>query len=381
MTPMEKINGFKNANIVLPDRIIKGGLKIEGGRIASFGEGDFELSEDLYVAPGFIDEHIHGANGSDAMDATPEAIINISNSLLQEGVTSFLPTTMTMADEMILNALRNIRECANLEMLGAKIQGIHLEGPFISSRYPGAQDPKFIQAPSEMAMKRYVEASGHLIKEVTFAYEEDKDDEFLNYVLREGILPSNGHSDCPGKLLGEGARKGIRSITHLFNGQRPFNHREIGVVGEALVDDRLRVELIADFIHSSPEAVKLAFKSKNKGDIVLISDSTEGKYLAPGTYHLGGNKIYIRDGVARLENGTIAGSILRLDQALRNVRTIAPDYSMSDLINLVSKNPADNLRLQGVGQIKEGYAADFAILDRDFHVVMTIVDGVIRYRK
>ena len=375
------IKGFKHTNIILPNRIIKGGLQIENGKIASFDDGDIELPEDLYVAPGFIDEHIHGANGSDAMDATPEAIINISNALLQEGVTSFLPTTMTMPDEAIVAALRNISLIASSEKLGAKIQGIHLEGPFISCQYPGAQDPKSIQVPSEIAMKRYVEASGHLIKEVTFAYEEDKGNAFLNYVLNEGILPSNGHSDCPGALLREGVTKGIRCITHLFNGQRPFTHREVGVTGEALVNDGLKVELIADFIHSSPEAVKLAFRAKRKGDIVLISDSTEGKYLAPGEYHLGGNKIFINDGVARLENGKIAGSILRLDQALRNVRTVAEGYSMPDLINLVTKNPAENLRLRGVGQIQKGYAADFAIIDKDFNVVMTIVDGHIKYRK
>ena len=373
-----------SGNVVFPDGVRKATVSFADGVITSIEEnkeGAIALPEKLYLAPGFIDEHIHGANGTDFMDAKISSIGHTVHALPREGVTSLLATTMTMDAHHIENALQAIDFWMKDQHRGARILGAHLEGPFISPKHVGAQDPRNVLTPDVATFQAFQKASGGHIKEVTFAYEEDKDGSFLKELVKEGVLPSIGHSDCTAEVLKKGIAGGIRCVTHVFNAQRGFHHREPGIVGEALINDGLKTELICDFIHSVPDAVKLLFHSKKKGDIVLISDSTEGKYLAPGKYQLGGQDILISD-VARLEDGTIAGSILCLDQALRNARTVAEGYSMSDLINCVSLNPATNLGVQDkVGSIAPGKYADFALIDKDFHVYMTFVGGKLMYQK
>lgn len=378
-----KITSFKNVNIIFKDKIKKGSLSVNGDEIASFRyrKNAISLPETLYLAPGFIDEHIHGANGSDTMDGTIDALENIATSLVQEGVTSFLPTTMTMPEEDINRALDNIKNYMKEKRSGARVIGCHLEGPFISPLHPGAQDPKAILKPDEKKFASFYERSGKAIKEVTIAYEEGGEG-ILSFCNAHRITASLGHSDCKAKLVKEAVSKGLHSITHLFNAQRGFNHREPGIVGEALLTNGLKTEVICDLIHSSEDALKLVFKNKLKEDIVLITDSTEGKYLKPGYYELGGQKVKILDGVARLMNDTIAGSILRLDTALKNISPIAHNYSFNELINLASLNPAKNLGVDDkYGQIALGHKADFVIIDRDFNVYATIVGGEVSFLK
>lgn len=378
-----EIKGFKNVKAVLPNEVKDVSLSIENGCIASLGEptnGKREF-EGLYLVPGFIDEHIHGANGTDTMDATIPALSNIATSLPQEGVTSFLATTMTMPKANIENALRNVAEYRKEEREGARVLGVHLEGPFISPLHPGAQDPKAILRPDVELFKRWNTLSGNAIREVTVAYEEGGE-ALLSYCVANGITFSLGHSDCKADLVRKAISEGLHSITHLYNAQRGFNHREPGIVGEALLHDGLKVELIADLIHSCKDAVSFVFKNKKKEDIVLITDSTEGKFLASGFYELGGQKVKIFDGVARLMNDTIAGSILSLNKALRNVAPLAKGYSLPDLIRLVTLNPATNLNLEAeYGSIEVGKHADFALIDKDFNVYMTIVGGKVAYTK
>lgn len=378
-----EIKGFDNIKAILPNEVKDISLSIKDGRIASIEEPKNEksIAKTLYLAPGFIDEHIHGANGTDTMDATIDALANIAISLPQEGVTSFLATTMTMPKENIEKALLNIKEYRLKEREGARVVGCHLEGPFISPLHPGAQDPNAILKPDVALFDRWNTLSGNAIREVTIAYEEGGK-EVLDYCVRHGITCSLGHSDCKSELVKEAVHGGLHSITHLFNAQRGFNHREPGIVGEAFLIDGLKTELIADLIHSSKDAVSLVFKNKKKEDIVLITDSTEGKFLKPGFYELGGQKVKIFDGVARLMNDTIAGSILSLNKALSNVRPLAKGYSLSELINLASLNPAKNLGIEkDYGSIEVGKMADFVLLDENFNVYMTIVGGKVAYTK
>ncbi len=378
-----EIKGFKNVNLVLKDGVVKSSLSISDGKIASIGECEegVSLNEELFVAPGFVDEHIHGCNGADWMDSDHACYDKITGALPQEGVTSVLATTMTMDKEIVKGALRAIRSYMEKEHQGTKVQGVHLEGPFISPKHVGAQDPKMVLKPSREILDEFMKESGGSIREVTFAYEEGGE-EMLEYMLEKGICPSIGHSDCKAEKMKEGIRRGIRCVTHTYNAQTGLHHRDPGIVGEAFINDGVKTELISDFIHICPDAIKVLFRCKKKEDIVLISDSTEGKYLAPGEYELGGQKVYIYDGVARLESGTIAGSILKLDQALRNIAPIAEGYSMSDLINLVTINPAKNVGIDAkVGSIEVGKDADLVIIDKDFNVYMTIVDGKIAYVK
>ena len=378
-----EIKEFKRIRAILPTEVKEISLSVKEGKIASIREpkNDKNDAETLYLAPGFIDEHIHGANGTDTMDATIEALGNIATSLPQEGVTSFLATTMTMPKENIEKALLNIKEYRSKEREGARVIGCHLEGPFISPLHPGAQDPKAILKPDVELFDKWNTLSGNAIREVTIAYEEGGKD-LLAYCVKRGITCSLGHSDCKSALAKEAVANGLHSITHLFNAQRGFNHREPGIVGEAFLIDGLKTELIADLIHSSKDAVSLIFKNKKKEDIVLITDSTEGKFLKPGFYELGGQKVKIFDGVARLMNDTIAGSILSLNKALSNVKLLAKGYSLSELINLASLNPAKNLGVEkDYGSIEVGKMADFVLLDENFNVYMTIVGGKVAYTK
>ena len=379
--------GFRNVNLVLQDGVRKGCLSFEGDRILSFDEPEEAIfdGEQVYVCPGFLDEHIHGANGRDVMDGKISSLQTMASALVQEGVTGFLATTMTESEEKIQKSCETVKEYRSEPHAGAEILGMHLEGPFISEIHKGAQDARFIRKPDVDLLSRFVEASGDSVRLITFAYENDEGSKFLDYCLEHNITPSLGHSDCTSVRFKEGIAKGLRCVTHLFNAQRGFHHREPGITGEGLYQDGVRTEIICDTYHVCPDALGLMFKSKKKEDVIMISDSCEAKYLKEGEKaHLGSQEVFVSGGVARLKDGTIAASILKLDQGLRNVAPIASKlgYSYADLINLVSLNPARNLRLdKDYGSIELGKKASFAVLDSSFRVQMTVVNGKVAWRK
>ena len=379
------MKSFRDINIVFPDGVRKGSITFDERSILSFeaSENALSLPEGVYLAPGFLDEHIHGACGRDAMDGEPESILRIADALVQEGVTSFLPTTMTETIPAIEKSLLSIQEAKKKQTSGANIAGIHLEGPFISPTFKGAQAEINIQKPNPELLERFQKLSGGLIRIVTFAYEEDGGEEFLKACLRLHITPSLGHSNATGQEALASFDKGVTSVTHLYNAQSRFHHRDVGIVGATLLRDGVKAEIIADFHHSSKEAIALLCKTKRKEDIVLISDSTEAKGLGEGAKaKLGSQEIHVQNGLALLENGTIAGSILRIDDALRNVSSVAKGYSYSDIVNLATLNPAKNLGLdERLGSIAIGKEPSFALLDSSFHVLATIVNGTVAYRK
>lgn len=378
--------GFKNVNLVFPDGVRKGDISFDGDRIVSYSSPEEALlsDKDIYVCPGFLDEHIHGANGCDVMDGSIASLQTMADALVQEGVTSFLATTMTESVEKISASCKAVAEYKKQRHTGAEIVGLHLEGPFISEIHKGAQDPKFILKPDVELLSKFEKESESNVRLITFAYENDENSKFLNYCIEHGITPSLGHSDCTSARFKEGIPFGLRCVTHLFNAQRGFHHREPGITGEGLFQDGVITEIICDTFHVCPDALGLMFKSKKKEDIVMISDSCEAKYLGEGAKaHLGSQEIWVSGGVARLSDGTIAASILKLDQGLRNVAPIAEKlgYSYSDLINLVTLNPAKNLNLDKVyGSIEIGKKASFAVLDANFHVLMTMVNGVVAFK-
>lgn len=375
----KSIKGFSNVNICFKDEIRKGSVSISNEHISSFddGEGYLKLKEGLFLCPGLIDEHIHGCLGFDVMDAKRESIQGMANALVREGVTSFLATTMTESEPRINDALANVASFMENQKEGAIVLGVHLEGPFISKKYKGAQDENNILKPNVDKFISFQEKAKGNIKLVTFAIEED-DGSFLDYLVKHNVVASIGHSASNASTLLNGIDHGARCITHLYNAQSPFTHHESGVSGVALADSRLYTELIADFFHSTKESVKIALDCKGKERLVLISDSTEAKYLPAGNYYLGSTPIISDTNVAKLLNGTIAGSVLRLDKALRNISSIS-NISFVDAIRLASFNPASNLRLTDRGEIKEGYYADFVIMDKDFNVYATIVKGKLVY--
>lgn len=379
------MKGFKNVNLYLGNkRIVKASLLIEEGKIKKIGdfvgEDLISLDDSLVVVPGFIDKHVHGANNSDGMYPTFEDIENIAVTIPKEGVTSFLVTTMTQTEEEIDKALVNINEYIKRQSKGAEVLGIHLEGPFISKKHKGAQVESAIVPCSVEQFKHYQKKSGDNIRQVTLAYEENGE-ELVKYLVKNNIVASLGHTDATSAQVKEAVKAGATSVTHCFNAMKGLHHREAGTVGGSMLADELYCELIADLIHVSPDAIRILFKTKGKDRIVLITDAMEAKHLPDGEYSLGGQKVFVKGGAARLADGTLAGSTLTMDVALRNIKEVM-EMDFLDVVDLATVNPAKNLKIDyKKGYIKEGYDADFTVINSNFEIFKTISKGKIIYEK
>ena len=337
-----------------------------------------ELPSDAVVLPGFIDPHIHGAGGADAMDGSEEALATISRTLAEEGTTSFLATTMTESPAAILRALRAVRDCG--ELPGARLLGVHLEGPFIAPAYAGAQPKEYIAEPTVAAFDAYMAASGGGIRIVTVAPEVPGADDLIRHLAGLGIVASVGHSAAGVGDVRRAIACGARSVTHTYNAQSPFRHREIGVAGSALLFDELNCEIIADGIHVSPEAIRLLVKNKPKGKVTLITDAMRAKGCPDGVSELGGQTVYVKNGEARLADGTLAGSVLRMNDAVRRMVTVI-GLPLTEAVDLATKNTAALLGISDhSGTIACGHRADFTVLDSRFRVLLTVVGGRTVYR-
>ncbi len=381
------IKGFKNVNVYVEGLgVVKKSVIVKDGKIEKIVDNCdcpdlIELSEDKIVVPGFIDKHVHGGNNSDGMYSSLEDAKNISKIIASEGVTSYLITTMTQSKENITAALVNAKEfIEKYNYEGAKPIGIHLEGPFISKKYKGAQIESCIVPCDVNVFKNYQEASGNNIKQVTLAYEENGK-ELVNYLRDNNIVASLGHTDATCDQALEGVKEGITSFTHTYNAMKPLHHREAGVVGAALLADEAYCEMICDLIHLNKNAIKVLYKAKGKDKLIAITDGIEAKHLPDGQYQLGGQPVYVKNGEARLIDGTLAGSTLLMNKGLRNIKEVL-ELSLEDTINFATKNPAINLGVyNSKGSIKEGKDADFAVIDKDFNVYMTVCEGNVVFEK
>lgn len=374
--------GFKNSNIYIDGLgIVKSSLKINDGKFVSFDEEkDFiELDDKYIIVPGFIDEHFHGANGSDFMSNKQDDIANIASSIIKDGVTSFLATTMTMEEDKICEALNNVGKY-QIKDNESQLLGIHLEGPFISAKFCGAQDPKFIVKAKIEQIKKYQELSNNKIKIITLAPEETSDD-VIEYATKNNIIISAGHTNATAKEIENAYNKGLSMTTHTFNAMRGLHHREIGTVGAALLNDNLACEVIVDLHHVSEDAIKLLYKSKPSDKLILITDSMEARFLEEGNYQLGGQDVIVENGTARLKDGTLAGSILHMNDAIRNLKNVCK-LTLEEAIDKATINPAKNLKIENKkGSIALGKDADFVIIDKDLNVYATYVNGKEVYRK
>lgn len=362
-------------------------LFVQDGKIKDIGQNlsqkaDIEIDgsdKNWVVLPGFIDVHIHGASGFDTMDATPEALNGLASSLPKEGTTSFLATTMTQSDEAISKALQNASAFQAADQQ-AEMLGVHLEGPFISPEMAGAQPLEHIMPPSLALFEKWQELSGKRIKQVTVAPEADGGIEFIEALSAEGIVASIGHSNATLEQVQEAIEAGASQVTHLYNQMSPFHHRSPGVVGAAFLERALSVELIADFVHSHQQSVRLAYEQIGASRLLLITDAMRAKGLAPGTYDLGGQDVQVGERDARLPNGALAGSVLTMEGAVKNVKAVT-NCTWAELAAMTSANAARQLGLEHKGVIAAGKDADLVILDEDANVVMTICRGNISYVK
>lgn len=364
-----------------------GDILLEDGKISRVAE-KIDAQADVHIDatdknwtafPGFIDVHIHGAAGHDAMDATPAALNGVAGALPKEGTTSFLATTMTQSDEAISAAVKNIRDFQTQDGQ-AEMLGVHLEGPFISDKRAGAQPIEHIVEPSYPLFRKWQKLSGGQIRLVTLAPETTNGLTFIKSLTEDGVIASIGHSDGTLEEVQAAVRSGASHVTHLYNQMSPFHHRNPGVVGAALTETGLTVEVIADFIHSHPTSVELAFRQKGAERLILITDAMRAKGLAPGVYDLGGQDVQVTRKDARLADGTLAGSILTMDTAIRNIQSIT-GCSLNELVAMTSANAAKELGLASKGKLQAGTDADIAILDDSFTVQLTICRGTIAYTK
>lgn len=378
---MSKTILISNVTIVNYDREITGDLFIRDGKVEKIGQA-LQVEADIFldgtaknwiVMPGFIDMHIHGSAGFDMMDATEEALRGMSRSLVKEGTTSYLPTTITQRVDAIEAALENVNGFVN-NADEAEVLGIHVEGPYISTKWAGAQPIEHISEPSIEQFLKWQQLSGNRIKQVTVAPEIVGGFEFVQAMSEEGIISSIGHSDASSDEVEKAVQLGAKQATHLYNQMRPFHHRDTGVVGSVLLEDHMKVEIIVDYIHSHMKAVNLAYRLKGAEGIILITDAMRAKGLEYGEYDLGGQTVYVTEKGAHLSSGALAGSILTMDQAVRNMKQTT-GCSLQELVSMSSTNAAKQLKLSHKGYIDEGFDADLVILDLELNVQKTICRG------
>ena len=330
-----------------------------------------------YVMPGLIDIHIHGYLGKDVCDGEEESIRTISKGLLKNGVTAYLPTTMTVDMKVICKALEVCRDLKeeSKSWFGSEILGCHAEGPFISESKKGAQDPKYILKPDAKFVKEYAD----IIKIITLAPETD-DNDF--YAIREicrdtDVVVSMGHTSADYDTAMAGVNAGVSHVTHLFNAMTPLSHRAPGVVTAAL-NSNVSTELIVDTFHVNKCFYDLLWKLKGR-KLCFITDCLPAGGLPYGEYTLGGTKIIYNDIVCRLEDGTVAGSVLPLNIGLKNVYENS-NIPLNECVNCVSLNPATAIGVDDrKGSLEVGKDADIVITDRDFDVKKTIIRGEIKY--
>ena len=368
------------------DRIERPVLLIENGVIASIGmQAEREVPKsrrildlgEAILVPGFIDMHIHGGAGHDVMDSAPDALPAVERLLYSHGVTSYFPTTITAPMDRTLQALDHlgqaIERAAESQELRARPVGIHLEGPFISHVRPGVHPTADLQKPSLPLFEKMWEASRGTVKVLTIAPELPGAREVISEATRRGVCVSMGHSDADLAQALAGVDAGIRHATHTFNAMRPLEHRDPGIIGEVLVDERISAEIIADGIHIDPLVVRLFLRAKGADCAVLVTDATAATGMPNGRYWLGSLEVEVKDGKC-LRDGRLAGSVLTMDKAVRNIVKFA-NWDLQHAVRLATLNPARATGLAKAGHLIAGAPADLVALNAGGDVLKTFVRG------
>ena len=371
-----------NAHIISPDvEIENGSILIEDGQITSVLEAGSETpsadssydAKGNYVFPGFIDIHAHGADQNDVCDNNLDAIRHIAKRKLKEGVTTWLPTTLTQPQNILLEIAGKCAEYrANQEFV--KTPGLHVEGPFINVSKAGAQNPEFVRKPDFAELKAIQDICPVTIFSIAPCVEGAAD--VIKQAKDAGINSSAAHTEATYAQVMGAKAAGLTHLTHYGNAMTGLHHREIGMVGAGLVDEDLKIELICDGIHLAPDFVKIIFKLKPISQIIMITDSMAGSWIENGECVLGGLEVVVANKVARLKHGeTLAGSTLVYNEGVKNVFEYT-GLPLKQIVKATSWNQAQSLGLDKVGKIENGFCADLAILDKNFEVVQTFVDGI-----
>ena len=373
---------IQSKKVWIADQFIPAQLELEDGIIKEiYPYNEKEVTKDygdLRILPGFIDIHCHGAYGFDTNDADPEGLRKWTKGIVDEGVTSFLATTLTQS-EVLTNAVSNVAKVVEEGYEGAEILGIHFEGPYLNKAHKGAQPEEYCVKPDIEQFKRYQKAAHGLIKYITMAVENDEDFTLTKYCSQNNVVVSIGHSNATYEQAVQAYAHGARSMTHVYNAMTPFTHRANGLVGGALRIRNMYGEIICDGNHSTLAALNNFFTSKGPDYSIMITDSLMCKGFPVGTkFDFGGQEVVIYpDGSAHLvEAGNLAGSTLNVNKGLKILiedALVPVNYA----INACTSNPARCLHVDDrKGTIGVGYDADLVILDKDYEVVQTYCKGV-----
>lgn len=374
---------IQSKKVWIADQFTPAQLELEDGIIKEiYPYNEKEVTKDygdLRILPGFIDIHCHGAYGFDTNDANPEGLRKWAKGIIDEGVTSFLATTLTQSEEVLTNAVSNVAKVVEEGYEGAEILGIHFEGPYLNKAHKGAQPEEYCIKPNIEQFKRYQKAAHGLIKYITMAVENDEDYALTKYCSQNNVVVSIGHSNATYEQAVQAYAHGARSMTHVYNAMTPFTHRANGLVGGALRIRNMYGEIICDGNHSTLAALNNFFTSKGPDYSIMITDSLMCKGFPVGTkFDFGGQEVVIYpDGSAHLvEAGNLAGSTLNVNKGLKILiedALVPVNYA----INACTSNPARCLHVDDrKGTIGVGYDADLVVLDRDYEVVQTYCKGV-----
>jgi N-acetylglucosamine-6-phosphate deacetylase len=380
---------IKNVKMITPFRIIeKCDVLIEDGKIKKIettekidasNVNEVVDGDGMYLSPGFIDIHNHGNYGHDAMEGTDIALESMAKFHTKNGVTGFLAATMTQSKEKTEKAIKNVADYMeakkNKEQSSSILHGLYLEGPYFSQEKKGSQPGEFIKNPDLKEMKEFLEIGRNNVKIVAIAPELDGARHVIDYLRAKEIVIAVGHTNAKYEEAMCGIEHGITQATHLYNGMRSFTHREPGVIGAVLTDERVSCEMICDGIHCHPAAMKLAVSAKGKNKIILISDAMMATGLEDGEYELGGQKVISKSGAARLIDGTLAGSTLTLDKAVYNMVHLA-NVPLADAVRMASINPAQTIGIAKTkGSIEIGKDADLLIFDEEINIKYVMING------
>lgn len=374
---------IKSDKIFLEDEIFSGYVKVKDAVITDISKDkkeDIEVKDytGKIVAPGYFDTHVHGYGGYDIMDATKESLLEISKGIVHTGVTSFLATTLTDTDEKLDLACKNVAQNKYL-CEGAKVQGIFLEGPFFAEEFKGAQNPKYMVNPDINKLNNWKKSSNDLVNKIAIAPERQGSEEFIKKAVNSGVTVALGHSNATYEEAKAAVDSGAKIFVHIYNGMSPLHHRNPGMVGAGLTTKGTYCEVICDGHHVHPGAIDLVLKAKTPDSTVLITDCMMAGGMPEGQYKLGEFDVTVKDGTARLESGSLAGSILKLYQAVKNIVkwNLATPF---EAVKMASLSPAKSVGLDDkIGSIKIGKCADFNILNEELDILETYIDGIKKF--
>ena len=375
---------IKNAHVISPGIDMEGATVVLEGKkislvttrkVSEKGASEVVDVNGQYVMPGFIDVHTHGALTYDFCDADPQAVFKLAEAKLAEGVTTVLPTTLTVSNAELKVAAKNAKAYAEAGMPFAKVPGIHLEGPFINVKCCGAQNPEFVRKPDIKEVKEI--AKIYPVKLISYAVETEGGDKFAKECFKIGVVPSCGHTGAKLKDLMPAYKNGLRHMTHFCNQMTPLHHREIGMVGAGFLVEDLNTEVICDKIHLCPDMLNLIFTKRNLAHVQMITDSLRCSHCKDGyEFLMGGIKVKLQNGEARLEAGNLAGSTLWMGNGLKNVHDVT-GLPLEKLVRTTSWNQAIE---QGwgkkLGKVEKGYIADLVVINpRSWKPSAVFVDG------